>query len=138
MFLAFFGVIIFEGISGTLTETSFAITSYSFEFFFWLVNCSNLVYKLFITFWKCEDIHCLCWKVFSTDICRKIFFNSCYFFSYICWSVNYMGWVSKFKNVLMTCTETEARFIFEGFQYFPLWKVRFQLSNTFFAFLSGL
>ena len=39
----------------------------------------------------------------------------CYFFSYICWSVNCMSWVSKFNNFFLTCTETEARFIFEGF-----------------------
>ena len=39
----------------------------------------------------------------------------CCFFSYICWSVNCMSWVSKFNNFFLTCTETEARFIFEGF-----------------------
>ena len=39
----------------------------------------------------------------------------CCFFSYICWSVNCMSWVSKFKNCFLTCTDTEARFIFEGF-----------------------
>ena len=59
--------------------------------------------------------HCLYWKVFSTDIYRKIFSTVCCFFSYICWSVNCMSWVSKFNNFFLTCTETEARFIFEGF-----------------------
>ena len=39
----------------------------------------------------------------------------CCFFSYICWSVNCMSWVSKFNNFFLICTETEARFIFEGF-----------------------
>ena len=39
----------------------------------------------------------------------------CCFFSYICWSVNCMSWVSKFNNFFLTYTETEARFIFEGF-----------------------
>ena len=39
----------------------------------------------------------------------------CCFFSYICWSVNCMSWVSKFNNFFLTCRETEARFIFEGF-----------------------
>ena len=39
----------------------------------------------------------------------------CCFLRYICWSVNCMSWVSKFNNFFLTCTETEARFIFEGF-----------------------
>ena len=39
----------------------------------------------------------------------------CCFFSYICWSVNCMSWVSKFNNFFLTCRETEAKFIFEGF-----------------------
>ena len=39
----------------------------------------------------------------------------CCFFSYICWSVNFISWVSKFNNFFLTCTETDARFIFEGF-----------------------
>ena len=55
------------------------------------------------------------WKVFSTDIYRKIYFNSLLLFSYICWSVNCMSWVSKFNNFFLTCTETEAEFILEGF-----------------------
>ena len=38
-----------------------------------------------------------------------------WFFSYICWSVNCISWVSKFNNFFLTCRETEARFIFEGF-----------------------
>ena len=38
----------------------------------------------------------------------------CCFFSCICWSVSCMSRVSKFRNFL-TCTETEARFIFDGF-----------------------
>ena len=37
------------------------------------------------------------------------------FFSYICWSVNCMSWVSKSNNFFLACTETEAEFIFEGF-----------------------
>ena len=39
------------------------------------------------------------------------------FFSYICWSVNCIIWVSKFHNFFLTYPETEARFIFEGFKY---------------------
>ena len=56
------------------------------------------------------------------------------FFSYICWSVNYKSWISKFHNVFLTCSETGTRFIFEGFKYCPLWKVNFQLWNTFLTF----
>ena len=78
--------------------------------------------------------HCLYWKVFSTDIYRKIFFNSLLLFSYICWSVNCMSWVSKFHNFFLACLETEARFILEGFKHYHLWKVQFQLSRTFLAF----
>ena len=37
------------------------------------------------------------------------------FFSYICSSVNCMSLVSKLNNFFLTCTETDARFIFEGF-----------------------
>ena len=39
----------------------------------------------------------------------------CCFFSYIYWSVKCMSWVSKFKKIFLTYRETEARFIFEGF-----------------------
>ena len=39
----------------------------------------------------------------------------CCFFSYIYWSVNCMSRVSIFKKNFLTCTDTEARFIFEGF-----------------------
>ena len=45
--------------------------------------------------------HCLYWKVFSTDIYRKIYFNSLLLFSYICWSVNCMSWVRKFNNFIL-------------------------------------
>ena len=39
----------------------------------------------------------------------------CCFFSYIYWSVNCMSRVSIFNSFFLTCTDTEARFIFEGF-----------------------
>ena len=46
----------------------------------------------------------------------EIFFSTiCCFFSYNCWSVKCMSWVNKFNNFFLTCTETEARFIFEDF-----------------------
>ena len=38
----------------------------------------------------------------------------CCFFGYICRSVNCMSRVSQFNNSFLTCTETEARFIFQG------------------------
>ena len=47
----------------------------------------------------------------------------CCFFSYICWSVNCMSWVSKFKKFFLTCTESEARFIFEDFLFFLSVKI---------------
>ena len=38
------------------------------------------------------------WKVFSTNIYRKIYFKSLLVFRYICWLVNCMSWVSKLNN----------------------------------------
>ena len=44
--------------------------------FFWSENCTNLGYKLWITWRKCQDTqHCLYWSVFSTGIKRKLIFN---------------------------------------------------------------
>ena len=99
----------------TVTETSFTTTSYSWIFLAWSVNYANLVYKLL----HFENVkihkHCLYWRVFSTDIYRKMYFNNLLLFSYICWPVNCMCWVSKCNNFFLTCMETEARFIFDGF-----------------------
>ena len=99
----------------TLTETSFTTTSYSWIFLVWSVNYTNLVYKLL----HFENVkirkHCLYWKVFSTDIYIKIYLNSLLLFNYICRWVNCMSLFSKFNYFFLTCTETEARFIFEGF-----------------------
>ena len=76
----------------TFRETSFATTSYTF----WSVNYANLAINYSLHF---ENVkihkHCLYWKVFSTDIYRKIYFNS---LMLICWSINCISWVSKFKN----------------------------------------
>ena len=77
--------------------------------------------------------HCLYWNVFSTDINGKIIFNCLLLFKPLFWSVNYVSWVSKFHNFFLTCSETEARCIFEGFYHCHLWKVQFQLSSTFFT-----
>ena len=46
---------------------------------------------------------------------ERFFSTVCCIFSYICWSVSYISWVSKFNNFFLTCTETEGRFIFQGF-----------------------
>ena len=82
--------------------------------------------------------HCLYWKVFSTNIYRKIYFNSLLVFSYICWSVNCMSWVSKLNNFFLTCRETEARFIFEGFNIFLYGKFISDSPIRFLLFLSSL
>ena len=60
------------------------------------------------------------------------------FFSYICWSVNCISWVSKFNNFFLTCTETEARFIFEGFNIVLYGKFISDSPILFLLFLSGL
>ena len=86
---------------------------YVWNFFFWSVNYSNLVYKVCITFWKCQDTQTL--FMLQVLIYRKTYFKSLLLFSYICWSVNCMSWISKFNNLFLTFTETKARFIFEGF-----------------------
>ena len=103
-------------------------------FFFWPIDYANLIYKLFITFWSLKiHEHCLYWKVFSTNKYSKIFFNSLLLFQLYLLVVNWMSWVSKFYNFFLTCSETEEKFIFDGFKYCTLWKVNFQLSGTFLA-----
>ena len=62
----------------------------------------------------------------------------CCFFSYICWSVNCMSWVSKFNNFFLTCTENKARFIFEGFNILRYGKFISESLIIFLIFLSGL
>ena len=46
---------------------------------------------------------------------KRFISTVCCFFSCIFWSINCMSWVSKFNNFFLTCKETEARYIFEGF-----------------------
>ena len=62
----------------------------------------------------------------------------CCVFSYICWSVNSMNWVSRFNIFFLTCRETEARFIFEGFNIVLYGKFISDSLIRFFAFLFGL
>ena len=56
----------------------------------------------------------------------------CCFFSYISWSVNCISGLSKLNNVFLTCTGTEARFIFESFIFALYGKV---ISNSPILFL---
>ena len=62
----------------------------------------------------------------------------CCIFSYIFWSVNCMSWVNKFNKFFLTRTETEARFIFEGFNIALYGKLISDSSILFLLFLSGL
>ena len=125
----------------SLTETTIATISCYLIFFFWSVNYANLVHKFSLNFGSVK-IHkySLYWKVFIEtsyiDVYRNVFFNCLLFFIYICWSANSIVELvkSKFHNFFLTCSETEARFIFESFKYCLLWKVHFQLSDTFLAF----
>ena len=73
----------------------------------------------------------LYWKVFSTGIYRKIIFNCLLSLQLIFLSVNCTSWVSRFHNLSLTCSNTDGRFIFEGFKYCQLWKVHVQLSGTY-------
>ena len=81
-----------------------------FQNFFWSVNCENLVYKLCITFWRCQDIQTLfileC--IFGKFNCNfPLFFLTLFlsglqivqvtFVVLFCWSVNSMSWVSEFE-----------------------------------------
>ena len=46
-----------------------------------------------------------------------------------------MSWVCKSNNLFLTFSETEAKFIFEGFWYCHLRKVQFQRFTAFLTFL---
>ena len=120
----------------TLTENFFATIIYSFNFFsgLWIMQIRSINYSFHFESIKIRK-HCLYWKVFSTDIYWKIFFNTLLYLCFVvCLLVNCMSWVSKFHNFFLTYSETEARFIFEGFKYCSLWKFHFHFSGTFLAF----
>ena len=85
---------------------------------------------------KIQKKICLYCNVFSTDTNRKIICYCLLLSSYFCWLVNCMIWVSKFHNLFLTRSETEARYIFEGFHYCDLWiydQSFIQLSSTLLA-----
>ena len=54
----------------TLTENLISAISYFLIFFYWPVNCANLVYKLHIAFQMQE--HCFYWIAFSTGIFKEV------------------------------------------------------------------
>ena len=114
----------------TLTEIHFQPIASLLNFFFWFVYHANHVYKLFITFWMCHDTQTLHWKVLS--YLTKFFSTVYYFFSYICWSINCITWVSNFNYFHMTCIETQTRFLFQGFNIVLYGKF---ISNTPISFL---
>ena len=73
--------------------------------FFWSVNCANMVYKLCITFLKCQCQDTKNIFVFFfigvylvLTWMERFFSTACYFLSYYCWSVNCMSRVNKFHN----------------------------------------
>ena len=78
--------------------------------------------------------NCLYWSVFSTDMYRKIIFNCLILLSYFCWSVKYMSRPSKFPQIFYDIQKAEEKYIFKDFYYWHLWKVQFQLSNSFLGF----
>ena len=46
---------------------------------------------------------------------ERLTFTVCLFFTCFCWSISCMSWVSKLCKAFLTCSETEATFLPEGF-----------------------
>ena len=102
------------------------------NFFFWSVDYANLVYNLFISFWKCQDTQTffilegiLYWHI------QKDFFRQFAAFLILFGQKNCISWVSKFNNFFLTCTE---RFIFEGFNIVLYGKFIFNSAIPFSLF----
>ena len=108
----------------TLTETWFATTSYSWIFVVWSINYANLVHNYYILKMSRYTNIVYIGRYLVLTYIERFATTVCCFFSYICWSVNCMSWVSKFNNFFLTCTETEARFIFQGFNVWHVRKLR--------------
>ena len=120
----------------TVTETSFATTSYSFQFFssgLWIIKIRSINYSLHFESVEIHK-HCLYWKAFNTNIYKKIFSTFWCFFSYICWSVNCICWVSKFNNFFSDLHRNWGKIYIWGLWYCLLWKIHLQLTNILFAF----
>ena len=121
-----------------LTETLFASTSYSSDFFLLLCKlCKSINYSLHFERVLIHK-HSLYCKEFSTDIYRIFCSTVWCFVSYICWSVSCISWVGKFSNFFRTLTETETRFIFEVFNIAPYGKFISISLILFLLFLSGV
>ena len=71
-----------------------------------------------------------------TYIERFISTVSC-FFSYICWSVNCMNWVSKFNNFYLTWRETEVDLYLRALMLSFMESSFLTLRYFFLLFLSG-
>ena len=79
----------------------------------WILQIWSVNYALHFGGAKIHK-NCLYWSVFSTDVYRKIAFNRLLLFKlFMLVSKLYESVNSKFS--FLTCLETEARFIFEGF-----------------------
>ena len=73
--------------------------------------------------------------VYLALICiERLFSTVWYFLNYFCWSVKYMSRPSKFLQIFYDMQNTEGKLIFERFYHWHLWKVQFQLSNSFLGF----
>ena len=132
----------FEGILVfSLAETSFATISYSFKSFILvckLCKC-GLSFIHYILKMSRYTNHVYIGRYLVLRYMERFISRVCYFFSYICWSVNCMSWVSKFNIFFLTCRETEARFIFGGFNIVIYGNFSFLDSLILFLhFLSGL
>ena len=114
----------------TNIEKSISIVCCFFSYICWSVNCMRWVGKSKKFFWHVrklrQDLHLRALILFFME---SSFLTPWYFFCFpylvrklfkglfqsLCQSVNCMSWVSKFNNFFPTCMETEARFIFDGF-----------------------
>ena len=121
----------------TLTETSFATTSYSFEFFLLVCKSGLQIVHYILRMSRYTNIVYIGRYLVLTYIERFIS-TVCCFFNFICWSVNSMSRVSKFNNFFLTFTETEARFIFEGLNIVLYGKFISDSLILYLLFLSGL
>ena len=81
----------------TLTETSFATTSYSFEFFLLVCKSGLQIVHYILRMSRYTNIVYIGRYLVLTYI-KRFISTVCCFFSYICWSVNCLSPVSKFNN----------------------------------------
>ena len=107
----------------------------TFSDFFWSVSCTNLVFKLFIIFLKCQDNkHSLYWSVLVLADIEKLFSTICYFLSYFCWSVNCISRVSKFHNFSWHAFKPRQGLYLRTFSIAIYGKLNFNFPVLFLAF----